>query len=124
MEQLSAMERFTNKNESDLPRGDADLPQPSAFTRRPSLLPAFEPISSSPPQVSLKRKHEETASEVRLYPTPIPTSSTGILPSSPTRRPALSQTVSERNPLADVPRVNVPGSGESVLLGRSSNSCN
>lgn len=121
------MERFTGQNEYVQPRGDVEVSRLSVPTRRPSLLPAFEPISSSPPQISFKRKHEEVTAEGRLYPTPIPTSSTGILPSSPPHRPALQRTlstVSERNPLADVPTVNVPASGEPVLLGRSSNSCN
>lgn len=107
---------------------DPKSSRPPAPPRRPSLLPAFEPISSSPPVAkSLKRKHDDVVHEGRLYPTPIPTSSTGILPSSPPRRPGLQRTqsnVSERNPLADVPTVNVPADGEAVLLGRSSNSCN
>ena len=106
-------------------------------TRRPSLLPAFEPFSSSPgglPRVS-KRKFDDTVDAAvparddrRYYPTPIPTSSTGMLPSSPRARctrPALQRsvsTLSERAPLGAVPSVDVPANGESVLMGRSSNS--
>lgn len=101
-------------------------------TRRPSLLPAFEPLSSSPglPRPA-KRKFDDIAEARKSYPTPIPTSSTGILPSSPppaaTRqtRPGLQRTfstLSERAPLGDVPTLNVPYNGEPVLMGRSSNS--
>ena len=93
----------------------------------PSLLPAFEPLSSSPggilPRLS-KRKYDEHARDERpYYPTPVPTSSTGLLPSSP--RPALARTVSalsERAPLGAVPRLDVPANGEPILMGRSSNS--
>lgn len=97
--------------------------------RRPSLLPAFEPLSSSPglprPQ---KRKFDDLVEARKYYPTPIPTSSTGILgSSSPARqtRPGLQRTVStlsERAPLGDVPTLNIPYNGEPVLMGRSSNS--
>ena len=88
----------------------SNTPNTDGVTSTPSLLPAFEPLSSSPvgpSRASLKRKlqlhfggdghddgdrHEDAA---RLpptqgrgvhqahYPTPIPTSSTGVLPSSP-----------------------------------------
>lgn len=104
---------------------------------RPTLLPAFEPdgiLSSSPgfPRPS-KRKHVASQSEPavtsRHYPTPMPTSSTNILPSSPSRlrqtRPGLSRavsSVSERVPLGDVPSLELPINGEPVLLGRSGNS--
>lgn len=117
-------------------------------TTRPTLLPAFEPFSSSPalPRPA-KRKFAETLDEEELaaaaaasaaarrsYPTPIPTSSTGILPSSPPpqqqpparrTRPGLQRTVStlsERVPLNDVPSLELPSSGEPLLMGRSSNS--
>lgn len=97
--------------------------------RRPSLLPAFEPLSSSPgfPRPT-KRKFDDLVEARKFYPTPIPTSSTGILPSSsPARqtRPGLQRTVStlsERAPLGDVPSLNIPYNGEPVLMGRSSNS--
>jgi hypothetical protein len=96
-----------------------------AITRQPSLLPAFEPLSSSPPQLPQKRKFEDVEDGNTYYPTPIPTSSTGILPSSPPRRPALQRTLStlsERAPLSDLPTVVVPANGELLRLGRSSNS--
>lgn len=96
---------------------------------RPSLLPAFEPFSSSPglPRTA-KRKFDELLDDRKYYPTPVPTSSTGILPSSPPSRltrPGLTRTVSalsERAPLGDVPSLDVPANGEPVLMGRSSNS--
>ncbi|QLI70234.1 Protein PLM2 [Metarhizium brunneum] len=87
----------------------------------PSLLPAFEPLSSSPALPRpLKRQH--TASANFKYPTPVPTSSTGILSSSPPRRPALARGTSERAPLSAVPAVELPENGETVGMGRSSNS--
>ncbi|KAI5368160.1 Putative forkhead-associated (FHA) domain-containing protein [Septoria linicola] len=100
---------------------------------RPSLLPAFEPfspISSSPglPRAA-KRKFDETLdTRQQHYPTPVPTSSTGIITSSsPARqtRPALQRTVSalsERAPLGDVPCLQLTRNGEPLLMGRSSNS--
>ncbi|KAK5112343.1 hypothetical protein LTR62_004306 [Meristemomyces frigidus] len=100
--------------------------------RRPSLLPAFEPFSSSPGglprQASLKRKFDDLVDDRKYYPTPVPTSSTGILPSSPPARhtrPGLQRAVSqlsERAPLGDVPTLDLPANGEPVLMGRSSNS--
>ncbi|EME47742.1 hypothetical protein DOTSEDRAFT_69624 [Dothistroma septosporum NZE10] len=100
-----------------------------AASRRPSLLPAFEPLSSSPglPRAA-KRKFDEIADDRKYYPTPVPTSSTGLLPSSPpsrSTRPALKRTVSvlsERAPLGDVPSLDLPANGEPILMGRSSNS--
>ena len=105
-----------------------------AHTRTPSLLPAFEPLSSSPfprPQ-SAKRKFEEGSptfpknSHLKYYPTPVPTSSTGIIASSPQNvRPSLNRAISalsERQPLGAVPTVDLPADGEIVRMGRSSNS--
>ena len=100
----------------------------------PSLLPAFE-IPSSP---SLPRPSKRVAltspgsSPIKKtkYPTPIPTSSTNILSSSPphlsyARRPNLQRTVStlsERIPLGAVPFIELDSNGEPTLMGRSSNS--
>ncbi|KAK0932817.1 target of SBF [Friedmanniomyces endolithicus] len=97
--------------------------------RRPSLLPAFEPFSSSPglPRTA-KRKFDGLTDDRQYYPTPVPTSSTGVLPSSPPSdptRPALQRavsTLSERAPLTDVPTLDLPANGEPLLMGRSSNS--
>ena len=110
---------------------------PVAGVKRPapSLLPAFEPFSSSPclprPAKRLARvspSHDDP--EKRKYPTPIPTSSTDIVPSSPpqlpsTRRPAFARTLSaysERTPLSTVPSIELDRHGEPTLMGRSSNS--
>ncbi|GAB1319704.1 target of SBF [Madurella fahalii] len=93
----------------------------------PSLLPPFEPLSSSPglPRPS---KRQANCNAFLKYPTPVPTSSTGILSSSPPRvgsRPALQRTqsiMSERTPLSDVPSVELNENGETLLMGRSSSS--
>ncbi|EDO65102.2 hypothetical protein GE21DRAFT_5541 [Neurospora crassa] len=115
------------------------LPSVAGIKRpAPSLLPPFEPLSSSPglPRPS---KRQATSNAFLKYPTPIPTSSTGILSSSPPRvgynygyaapymapRPGLQRTlstVSERAPLSDVRAVVMKENGETLLMGRSSNS--
>ncbi|KAK4125778.1 hypothetical protein N657DRAFT_642529 [Parathielavia appendiculata] len=93
----------------------------------PSLLPAFEPLSSSPGLPRPSKRHANSHAFLK-YPTPVPTSSTGILSSSPPRlgsRPALQRTqstVSERAPLSNVPSVELKENGETVLMGRSSSS--
>jgi len=93
----------------------------NALSSSPSLLPAFEPVSR-------KRKYEGNAGRalMRDYLTPVPTSSTDILQSSPpprpTTRPALDRTesnASERVPLGALPSVEIPLNGEYVLMGRS-----
>ncbi|KAL1305369.1 hypothetical protein AAFC00_002263 [Neodothiora populina] len=116
-------------------------PQPA---RRPSLLPAFEPCMSSSPvglPKTMKRKFDQHNEEDqddaviieklnarKYYPTPVPTSSTGILPSSPdmrVTRPKLQRDVSslsERAPLGAVPTLRLHTNGDPVLMGRSSNS--
>ncbi|MCJ1227998.1 hypothetical protein MMC12_004657 [Toensbergia leucococca] len=110
---------------------------PVAGVKRPapSLLPAFEPFLSSPtlprPPKRQARVHlSKNTSEKCKYPTPVPTSSTGILSSSPpqlpyTRHPGIHRTLStfsERAPLSTVPSVELEGNGEPTLMGRSSNS--
>ena len=103
------------------------------------LLPPLE-LSSSPglPNASSRRLSRPGSSSKApaaasshaylKYPTPVPTSSTGILSSSPPRtnaRPPLQRvpsTVSERAPLAAVPSIELNENGETVLMGRSSNS--
>lgn len=107
--------------------------QRSEQTRKPSLLPAFEPLSSSPfPRpTSSKRKFDEGSPtypkhQLKYYPTPVPTSSTGFLASSsPQKRPAperIISALSERQPLGAVPTVQLPANGEILRMGRSSNS--
>ncbi len=111
------------------------LPSSTASKKRPapSLLPAFEPFSSSPgfPRPS-KRQARSSPSEreaaFQKYPTPIPTSTTGILSSSPPAvhvRPGQHGTqssISERIPLSAVPSITLPENGEVLRMGRSSNS--
>jgi hypothetical protein len=116
-------------------RGNTQLPSVAGVKRRASLLPAFEPLSSSPSLPRpLKRVRDASAEQGGLaikYPTPLPTSSTDIIPSSPpclapSRRPRLQRThstVSERAPLSAVPAIVLDESGEPVLMGRSSASC-
>lgn len=118
-----------------LPALSPSLPKTAGVKRpAPSLLPAFEPLSSSPslPRPS-KRLARSSSSERGVpyakYPTPIPTSTTGILSSSPPRlhtRPGGLQRsdsiVSERAPLSAVPTIALPENGEELLMGRSSNS--
>ncbi|KAH7324710.1 hypothetical protein B0I35DRAFT_168684 [Stachybotrys elegans] len=87
-----------------------------------SLLPPFEPLSSSP---ALPRpvKRQNIGNGMALkYPTPVPTSSTGILSSSPPRRTTMVRNASERAPLSAVPTLQLPENGEAVSMGRSSNS--
>ena len=108
--------------------------QPELAPKPPTLLPAFDDsFSSSPfprPQSS-KRKFEEDSptfpkQELKYYPTPVPTSSTGIFTSSPRHgqsgldRPVSA--LSERAPLGAVPTVNLSLDGEILRMGRSSNS--
>ena len=103
----------------------------------PSLLPPFE-LSSSPSSPTLPRPTKRVAlaspvkytNENRKYPTPVPTSSTGILSSSPPpvpylRRSGVKRTfssLSERTPLSTVPTIELDEGGEITLMGRSSNS--
>ncbi|KAF2708674.1 hypothetical protein K504DRAFT_477150 [Pleomassaria siparia CBS 279.74] len=103
-------------------------------TRKPSLLPAFEPSSSPFPRPqSAKRKFDQDSpsfpkQELKYYPTPVPTSSTGILLSSSPRNEGAVlaarsiSNLSERVPLGHVPSVDLPANGEVVRMGRSSNS--
>ncbi|KAK3352201.1 hypothetical protein B0T25DRAFT_179413 [Lasiosphaeria hispida] len=105
---------------------EPSLPSTKCLKRPASLLPAFEPLSSSPglPRPS---KRQATAAAFTKYPTPVPTSSTGILSSSPPRvgpRPSTHRipSVSERAPLSDVRSVELSEAGEPLLMGRSSNS--
>ncbi|CAK7225986.1 target of SBF [Sporothrix curviconia] len=115
---------------------EPSLPQVAGVKRpAPSLLPAFEPLSSSPGLPRLVKKARGNTSSLTSknayakYPTPVPTSSTGIMSSSPparvAARPALQRTLSaasERTPLCIVPSIELNENGETLLMGRSSNS--
>jgi hypothetical protein len=110
------------------------IEQREELPRMPSLLPAFEPLSSSPfprPQSSKRKFGEDSPSfpkqQLKYYPTPVPTSSTGFLYSSSPRNEHVGlarsiSTLSERVPLGDLPSVDLPANGEVVSMGRSSNS--
>ncbi|KAI1626492.1 hypothetical protein EDD37DRAFT_627385 [Exophiala viscosa] len=114
-----------------LPEGPAS-PTPGAKRTTTSLLPAFEPFSSSPALPRpLKRTRDAAFDEHTTYPTPVPTSSTAILTSSPSRGtisrpnlPSTSSTLSERTPLGAVPSIQLNGDGKVTRMGRSSASCN
>ncbi|KAI9651209.1 target of SBF [Ciborinia camelliae] len=105
-----------------------------AGTKRPAptLLPAFEPLPSSSPSLpGRNNKRVRTSSSefesAYKYPTPIPTSTTGILSSSPPgvhARAGLHRTRPsiERAPLSAVPTITIPEDGQTLLMGRSSNS--
>ncbi|KAI0544463.1 hypothetical protein F4679DRAFT_589453 [Xylaria curta] len=118
----------------DTAAGEPSLPPVlSSGSRKrpaPSLLPPFE-LSSSPglPRPLKRGAREGIDGPVPFvkYPTPIPTSSTGIL-SSPPRiqpsRPGLERTqsnISERAPLSAVPSIELSENGEMLCMGRSSN---
>ncbi|KAJ6444995.1 Alanine racemase TOXG [Purpureocillium lavendulum] len=117
----------------------------SSGTKRaaPALLPPFEPLSSSPGLPRPIKRQNTGSSGAHKYPTPVPTSSTGILSSSPLRRPTsfLRRKASDgvaggvsadaspserahhhRAPLSAVPAIELPENGEAVAMGRSSNS--
>ncbi|KAF7505032.1 hypothetical protein GJ744_001486 [Endocarpon pusillum] len=95
-----------------------------------SLLPAFEPFSSSPMLPRGIKRSRHALSEIVTYPTPVPTSSTAVPSSSPPAQSRSRQssnraysTVSERAPLADVPSIELPRDGKKILMGRSSATC-
>ena len=105
---------------------------PVAGVKRPaaSLLPAFEPFSSSPSLPRGLKRSRDALSEGVTYPTPVPTSSTAMPSSSPpvqgrSRRESnrIFSSISERAPLADVPSIELPRDGKLVLMGRSSATC-
>lgn len=139
------------------PSSSAPLPRPSSSwdkehdAKRPSsqsqLLPPLELLSSSPglPNATSTRRQSRPGSSSKgpsavanthaylKYPTPVPTSSTGILSSSPPRVAANATStrqapqrapsvVSERAPLSAVPSVELNENGDTLLMGRSSNS--
>ncbi|KAK7418401.1 target of SBF [Neonectria magnoliae] len=105
------------------------IPRPStsfglAGSKRPAptLLPPFEPLSSSSglPRPVKRQNTNACSGRAHLkYPTPVPTSSTGILSSSPPQRAVSGP---ERAPLSAVPAVELSENGESLIMGRSSNS--
>ncbi|KAI0406875.1 hypothetical protein F4802DRAFT_613037 [Xylaria palmicola] len=125
------------KSVEETASGEPSLPPVSSILpgsrKRPasSLLPPFEPSSSPGLPRPLKRGAREGPDGPTAfvkYPTPIPTSSTGILSSSPPRVQPSRQglvrtlsTVSERAPLSAVPSLELNENGEMLYMGRSSN---
>ncbi|OJJ55146.1 hypothetical protein ASPSYDRAFT_159504 [Aspergillus sydowii CBS 593.65] len=117
--------------ESSPPRSNS-VASVAGVKRPASLLPAFEPLSSSP---SLPRPQKRVARDddraISTYPTPVPTSSTHIMSSSPPRmalpnsssRRNIPSALSERTPLSAVPTLMLSESGEPLTMGRSSLSC-
>ncbi|KMP05426.1 hypothetical protein CIRG_05107 [Coccidioides immitis RMSCC 2394] len=114
--------------ESSPPRPSAELLSVAGVKRSASLLPPFEPSSSPPLPRPLKRLARDDDNGISTYPTPMPTSSTAIMTSSPPRaRRGLKRThsmASERAPLSTVPCIMLSENGEAVTMGRSSLSCN
>ncbi|KAL2014526.1 hypothetical protein VTN00DRAFT_2051 [Thermoascus crustaceus] len=115
--------------ESSPPRSGSTAPV-AGMKRPASLLPAFEPLSSSPSLPRPQKRVLRGQGDITTYPTPVPTSSTHIMSSSPPRMPmsrisrhCTSSMTSERAPLSAVPTVMLPESGERILMGRSSASC-
>lgn len=108
---------------NSITNGPAVTNSPSTTLKRPapSLLPPFEPLSSSP-ALPRPTKRQNTGAAHLKYPTPVPTSSTGILSSPSPRRSVLVRAPSERAPLSAVPTIELPENGEVIAMGRSSNS--
>ncbi|KAK2758367.1 hypothetical protein FQN54_004217 [Arachnomyces sp. PD_36] len=109
-------------------RARCDVPVAAGMKRPASLLPPFEPLTSSPTLPRpVKRLARESEGGVSTYPTPVPTSSTLVPTSSPPQLPnsrpfpaKRTHSVSERAPLSTVPSVMLNASGEPLLMGRSS----
>ncbi|WEW57140.1 target of SBF [Emydomyces testavorans] len=114
--------------ESSPPRVNTQLSSVVGVKRSASLLPPFDPSSSPPLPRPMKRLAREDDNGISTYPTPMPTSSTAILTSSPPRaRRGLKRThsmASERAPLSAVPCIMLSESGDPTTMGRSSVSCN
>ena len=111
-------------------RDVTSLPTPGAQRSTSALLPAFEPLSSSPALPRSLKRTRDALEDRPSYPTPVPTSSTAIQSSSPTRahvpHPTTTRTIStfsERAPLASVPSIELAVDGQPTRLGRSSASC-
>ena len=111
-------------------RISSPLPPVAGIKKRAaSLLPAFDPLSSSPALPRPLKRSRDAFDDRKDYPTPVPSSSTAILSSSPSRihaRPPPQRSVSalsERAPLSDVRSITLSEDGTAVLMGRSSLSC-
>ena len=103
------------------------IPSATGVKRRAvSLLPPFDPLSSSPALPRPMKRSRDAYEDSKDYPTPLPTSSTAILASSPPQNnagSALNRSVSalsERGPLSALRTIYVTDDGKPVLMGRSS----
>ena len=90
-----------------------------------ALLPAFEPLSSSPGLPKLLKRTRDVFEGKESLPTPVPTSSTHILTSSPPSKSIARNLfkTTERIPLGALPVVRVKDDNTSTKLGRSSQAC-
>jgi len=107
------------------PRQDAEPASAARKKSAASLLPAFEPLSSSPVLPKNLKRSRDTFEGKESLPTPVPTSSTHILTSSPSKD-SIARTLfktTERIPLGSLPTLRVKGDGTSTKLGRSSQTC-
>jgi hypothetical protein len=125
------MDQSKGKERVEMPQL-AGNKRPAPTVSPPSLLPAID-FTSSPRPRSAKRQAlfhpAEFKKSVQVYPTPVPSSEIGFLPSSPPQRPATrpslqrtASTASERAPLAAVASVVLEDDGTPLCMGRSSNS--
>ncbi|KAI6244740.1 hypothetical protein HI914_07189 [Erysiphe necator] len=129
---MSALSRCPPGKTNSLPPPESSIK--GLKRSAPALLPAFEPFSSSPgyPRPSKRQAFAPSSSNENrntTYPTPIPSSTTGILSSSPPPIPStqnevqhLSINKSNQLSLSVVPSVLVPENGNVIRIGRSSKS--
>ncbi|KAK6537425.1 hypothetical protein TWF694_011612 [Orbilia ellipsospora] len=134
---ISSIAEVTDENAR--PPSKFPATPPRILKRMPSLLPAID-FQQSPPRPS-RPEHTEELLQPRQthYPTPVPTSDLGHIPTSPPRkvtaeaavtgasRQSLRRTdsaISElRAPLASVPTVTLPTETNWITFGRSANKC-
>lgn len=118
---------FLHDKEMDLPPSRKDAESTGLGKKKPaaSLLPAFEPVSSPPALPKSFKRSRDVYEGKDSLPTPVPTSSTHILSSSPPNK-SLARSLfkgTERVPLGVLPTVRVKADGTPTRLGRSSQTC-
>lgn len=123
----TCFQKLLHDKEMDLPP-PRKVAEPESVGRKKSaaaLLPAFEPLSSSPALPKALKRSRDVFEGKESLPTPLPTSSTHILSSSPPSR-SLARALfrgTERTPLSTLPIVRVKDDGTATKLGRSSQAC-
>ncbi|KAF3908240.1 hypothetical protein AA313_de0204202 [Arthrobotrys entomopaga] len=136
---ISSVAEVTDENAR--PPSKFPVTPPRILKRMPSLLPAID-FQQSPPRPSRPEQPDELLLQPRQthYPTPVPTSDLGHIPtSSPPKvsaEPAVAgassrqsfrrtdSAISElRAPLASVPTVTLPNEATWITFGRSANKC-